>query len=328
MPIDPALSPLQPYWTRLPGTIDNPLQFREAVDRANDEGFDQFTLPGPPVSKRQVVQIGSGDEMFSAIVYWPATAGPHPVHLYLHGGGWSIGSAFSRDSEAVSRHRAVQANCIVVNVDYRKSPEHPYPAPVLDLLAAIDWVADHCAELGAMAGAITAGGQSSGANIVAAATLALRDEGRNDISHQILEVPGLDLSHTVPREQGDELPLSLSDVHTFSAMYLNGSDPNDPLASPLLAADLRGLPPAYVAVAEYDVLRIDGEQYAQRLLEARVETRLYLGRGHVHMSPSMTRLLASARDWQAATNQELLRANTALQDGTGRLLFKPFQSLA
>lgn len=328
MPIDPALSPLRPSWTHLPATIDDPLQFRETVDRASDEGFGQFTLPGPPVSKRQIVQIGSGDEMFSAIVYWPATEGPHPVHLFLHGGGWSIGSAFSRDSDAVSRHRAVQADCIVVNVDYRKAPEHPYPTPVHDLIAAIDWVADHCTELGALAGAITAGGQSSGANIVAAATLAMRDEGRNDVSHQILEVPVLDLSHTVPREHGEELPLSLSDVHTFSAMYLNGSDPNDPLASPLLAADLQGLPPTYIAVAEYDVLRIDGERYAQRLLDADVETRLYLGRGHVHMSPSMTRLLPSARDWQAATTRELLRANTALQLRTGRLPSNAIQSLA
>ena len=328
MPIDPALIPLRPSWTHLPATIDDPLQFRESVDRASDEGFDQFTLPGPTVPKRKVVQIGSGDEMFSAIVYWPATEGPHPVHLFLHGGGWSIGSAFSRDSEAVSRHRAVQANCIVVNVDYRKAPEHPYPAPVHDLLAAIDWVAEHCTELGALPGAITVGGQSSGANIVAAATLALRNEGRIEVSHQILEVPVLDLSHAIPREQGDELPLSLSDVYTFSAMYLNGSDRNDPLASPLLATDLQGLPPAYIAVAEYDVLRMDGEQYAARLRTAGVETRLYLGRGHVHMSPSMTRLLPSARDWQAATTQELLRANTALQDGTGRLLSNTIQSLA
>ena len=318
--MDPALSPLRPSWTHLPGTIENPLQFRETVDRANDEGFDQLTLPAPPAAKRQVVEIGSGDEMFRVIVYWPATEGPHPVHLFLHGGGWSIGSAFSRDSEAVSRHRTLQANCIVVSVDYRKAPEHPYPAPVLDLLAAIDWVADHSEELGALAGAITVGGQSSGANIVAAATLALRDDGRNDVGHQILEVPVLDLSHNIPREEGDELPLSMSDVRTFSAMYLNGSDPNSPLASPLLAADLRGLPPAYVAVAEYDVLRIDGEQYTQRLLSAGVETRLYLGRGHVHMSPSMTRLLSSARAWQAATTNELRRANSRLLATAGQLV--------
>lgn len=320
MPIDPALSPLRPSWTHLPTTIDDPLQFRKAADKANDEGFDQFTLPGPPVSKRQVVTIGSGAEMFSAIIYWPATEGPHPVHIFLHGGGWSIGSAFSRDSEAVSRHRSGQANCIVVNVDYRKAPEHPYPAPVLDLLAAIDWVADHCAELGALAGAITVGGQSSGANIAAAATLALRDGGRSDVSHQILEVPVLDLTHRVPREPGDELPLSLSDVRTFSAMYLNGRDPNDPIASPLLASDLGGLPPAYIAVAEYDVLRIDGEQYAERLLFAGVTTRLYLGHGHVHMSPSMTRLLSSARVWQAATIQELHRVNTGLRATAGQLV--------
>jgi len=320
LPLDPALITLQPSWTHLPPSIDDPLQFRQLSQKAQDEGFDDFTLPGPDVAMRHVAQIGSGGETFNAVIYWPQSKGPHPVHVFLHGGGWTIGSAFSRDSEAASRDRCVRGDCIVVSLDYRKAPEHPYPAPVQDLLHAIEWITDLYEDLGALPGAITAGGQSSGANIVAAATLALRDEGRDLIRHQILEVPVLDLSHSIPRDQGDELPLSLSDVHTFSAIYLNGQDPNDPLASPLLARDLRGLPAAYIAVAEHDVLRIDGEQYADRLTAAGVETRLYLGRGHVHMSPSMTRVLSSARDWQKETTKELVRANAQLRAAAGQLL--------
>lgn len=316
MPIDPALIALRSSWTHVPSTIENPAQFRETANRASDEGFDQFTLPARPAEERRVVEIGGGREAFKAVVYWPATEGPHPVHVFLHGGGWVIGSAFSRDSEAVSRHRCVQADCIVVSVDYRKAPEHPYPAAVQDALAVIDWIRDHSDELGALPGAITVGGQSSGANIAAAATLALRDAGRSDIGFQILEVPVLDLTHGVPRDNGEDLPLSLSDVRTFSATYVSAEEAaRDTLASPLLASDLTGLPAAHIAVAEYDVLRIDGELYAQRLQAAGVDATLYLGQGHVHMSPSMTRFLPSAREWQKATTEALFRANSSLLRG-------------
>ncbi|GAB2717346.1 hypothetical protein GCM10027038_14740 [Arthrobacter bambusae] len=319
MPIDPALNPFRSSWTHLPPTIDNPLQFREASNRANDEGFDQFTLPAPSVAKRQVIEIGTGSQTFNIICYWPASEGPHPVHLFVHGGGWTIGSAFSRDSETVSRYRCVNADCIVVSVDYRKAPEHPYPAAVHDLLATIDWVIGNSEALGALPGAITVGGQSSGANIAAAATLALRNDERTEVGYQILEVPVLDLTHGVPREEGDDLPLSMSDVRTFCATYVSAEEAaRDTLASPLLAADLSGLPPAYIAVAEYDVLRPDGELYARRLLAAGVKAELYLGHGHVHMSPSMTRLLPSARAWRTATTRALILGNTGLLADRGQ----------
>ncbi|MER6273772.1 alpha/beta hydrolase [Streptomyces sp. NPDC001797] len=314
MPIDPALQPLLPFG-HPPKVIEDPELFRAQMNQNNDEAFDTFGRPGPSVAERRVLNIDSAGKSVQAILYRPATAGPHPVHIFLHGGGWVINSAFSKDSEAVTRHRSVHADCIVISVDYRKAPEHPFPAPVHDVISVVNWVIDNSAEIGALPGAITVGGQSSGANIAAGATLLLRDQGRDDVAHQLLEVPVLDLTHSRPREEGDELPLSMTDVRTFCALYLGDSGKaDDPIASPLLAADLTGLPPAYIAVAEYDVLRGDGEWYAQRLGEAGVPVELYLGEGHVHMSPSMTGLLASARAWQEASTAALRTANSRLRD--------------
>ncbi|WP_268951969.1 alpha/beta hydrolase fold domain-containing protein [Saccharopolyspora elongata] len=145
-------------------------------------------------------------------------------------------------------------------------------------------------------GALTVGGQSSGANIAAGAAIALRDAGRADIRFELLEVPALDLSHSLHRPEGEDLPLRLADVRSFTRAYLTGpSDASQAWASPLLAPDLPGLPPTHVAVAEFDVLRVDGERYVERLRQAGVPAQLHLGTGHVHISPSMTRLLPSAR---------------------------------
>ncbi|WP_063733677.1 alpha/beta hydrolase [Streptomyces sp. RTd22] len=314
MPIDPQLRPLLPF-AHPPKVIDNPGLFREQTNQNNDMAFDTFGRPGPDIAERRVLRVGAVGEDVQAILYRPATAGPHPVHVYFHGGGWAINSAFSKDAEALSRHRCVHADCIVISVDYRKAPENPFPAPVHDALAVIDWVRDNGTQIGALPRATSIGGQSSGANIAAAATLALRDRGRDDIAHQLLEVPAPDLTFSRPREEGDDLPLSMTDVRTFTGLYVGDSgNRHDPLASPLLAPDLTGLPSAYIAVAEYDVLRGDGEWYAQRLRDADVPVELYVGGGHVHMSPSFTGLLASARDWQEAATAALRTANLRLRD--------------
>ncbi|MGV9385102.1 alpha/beta hydrolase [Nonomuraea sp. NPDC003707] len=314
MPIDPHLRPLLPFG-HPPKVIEDVELFRAQMNQNNDAAFDKFGRPGPRVAERRVLSIGSPGENVRAILYRPTTAGPHPVHIFLHGGGWVINSAFSKDSEAVSRHRCVHADCIVISIDYRKAPEHPFPTPVYDAVSVMNWVHENSAEIGALPGAISIGGQSSGANIAAAATLMLRDKGRDDIAYQLLEVPALDLTHSRPREEGDELPLSMSDVRTFCALYLGDSgNGNDPFASPLLARDLTGLPPAYIAIAEYDVLRGDGEWYAQRLREAGVPVELYLGEGHVHISPAMTGLLDSARVWQEAATAALRTANMRLRN--------------
>lgn len=314
MPVDPFLQPLLHSFRHLPATIDDPGEFRTEMNLGTDRVFEQFGRLGPDVAERSVVTIASAGGNLEAVLYRPHTAGPHPVHVFLHGGGWAINSAHSKDSEAVSRHRCVFADCIVISVDYRKAPEHPFPAAVEDVLAVVGWLRAARAELGALSAAISIGGQSSGANIAAAVALALRDTKRDDIAYQLLEVPVLDLTHSRPRDEGDDLPLSMSDVRTFCSLYLGElGNASLPLASPLLAPDLSGLPPAYIAVAEYDVLRGDGEWYAERLRSAGVAVEFYLGAGHVHISPSMTGSMASARAWQDAATDALRRANLRLR---------------
>jgi len=316
MPIDPALQPLLGTFEYPPAEIVDPDAFRAAMNKGNDDGFESFGNPGPSVAEHRVIHVPSTGGSVRADLFRPHTPGPHPVHLFLHGGGWVMNTGYSKDSEAISRTRSIEADCVVISIDYRKAPEHPFPIPVHDAIAVVDWVRAHAVELGAIPGALTIGGQSSGGNIAAAATLVLRDQNRTDIAFQLLEVPALDLSHQILRVPGDSWPLRMIDVRMLSRQYLAGGDATNPLASPLLAPDLTGLPGAYIAVAEYDVLRPDGEQYAQRLREAGVPVQLYIGKGHVHMSPTMTKLLASARSWQASALAALSAANTALRSAS------------
>src|SRR5689334_3337226 len=104
MPIDPDLQPLLPFG-HPPKVIEDPELFRAQMNQNNDDAFDTFGRPGPSVAERRVLNIDPAGESVQAILYRPATAGPHPVHIFLHGGGWVINSACSKDSEAVSRHR-------------------------------------------------------------------------------------------------------------------------------------------------------------------------------------------------------------------------------
>ncbi|MGK9220374.1 MULTISPECIES: alpha/beta hydrolase [unclassified Microbacterium] len=318
MPIDPLLLPVLAGFEHAPAQIDDFVAFRASMNAANDHAAAEFALPGPDVAEHRTVHVPVGGETVRMDLYRPHTSGPHPVHLFLHGGGWVMNTGYSRDADALARRRSIAADCIVLSVDYRKAPEHPFPAAIHDSIAVVDWVREHADELGVLRGGLTIGGQSSGANIAAGTAIALREAGRDDVRFQLLEVPALDLSHSISRPDGEEWPLSAADARLFSGLYLSGADPRTATASPLLAEDLTGLPPALIAIAEYDVLRPDGEEYARRLREAGVPTEVYLGAGHVHMSPSMTALLPAAGAWQDTVNRALADAHADYRASLGR----------
>ncbi len=218
----------------------------------------------------------------AARLYRPARDRP-ALLVYFHGGGWVVGSVASAD--AFCRALANASSCAILSVEYRLAPEHPYPAAIDDAYAAIVWAAAHAGELGAHPSQVAVGGSSAGGNLAAASCLAARDRRGPRIALQLLHVPVLDHDFTTPsyRAHGTGRGLTLAAMAWFWDHYC--PDPHrraEPYASPLRAADLRGLPPAIVITAEFDPLHDEAAAYAQRLREAGVGSRLVDYPGMVH----------------------------------------------
>lgn len=218
------------------------------------------------------------------------------AHLYLHGGSFWLGSVAEYDP--ICRYYASAASCAVVSVDYRLAPEHRFPTALEDGYAALTWLVEHAAELGVDPQRISVGGFSAGAGLAAGIALLARDRGGPRIVGQLLESPVLDLTLSTDSmaEFGCGYSLTRDSLAEAYAFYLGpDGDADDPYASPLLAPDLTGLPPAYVQTCEYDPLRDEGEAYAARLAAAGVPVHQHRARGHLHGSIYLTRLLPSAR---------------------------------
>ncbi|WP_081883862.1 alpha/beta hydrolase [Micromonospora parva] len=212
-------------------------------------------------------------------VYRPSGPGPLPTVLYFFGGGWTLGSIDTADG--ICRRLANAVPCQVITVGYRLAPEHPFPAAVHDCHAATSWIARHADRLGVDPTRLAVGGDSAGGNLAAAVTLLSRTDGP-PLAAQLLIYPNTDQSGD-PVGDDDPALFNRHSVAWYRRHYL--SDPGharDPLASPLLADDLSGLPPALVITAELDPLRAEGQRYAERLRDAGVPTRLAHYPGMIH----------------------------------------------
>jgi acetyl esterase/lipase len=176
------------------------------------------------------------------------------------------------------------AEVIAVSVDYRLAPVHRFPAAVDDCYAALAWAAENGADLGAT-GRIGVMGESAGGNLSAVVCLLARDRGGPLVSHQTLLYPPTDMTR-MPSQAARSLIISEPDMLAFRRLYLDDADPAEPLASPLLAKDHAGLPPALIQVAEHDPLRSDGERYAAALKSAGVPVRFtqYVGMPHGYLN--------------------------------------------
>ena len=314
MPVDPFLAPLLPTLPPLPDEIDDFPAFRAQETATGEALVNQLAEAAPEIGSRQVIPIPVDGATIDLHLFTPISAGPHPVHLYLHGGGWVAGSPTHQAVDILCAERAAGAGCAVVAVDYRKAPEHPFPAGLNDCHAALSWIVEHADDIGVRADLITIGGGSAGANLAAGLALKIRDEGGPRIALQLLEVPALDLTFSQPSHQryATGYGLTLAAAMTSSRYYLATSEgATDPYASPLLAPDLSGLPPAHIMAAEYDPLRDDGERYAERLAGAGVPVTFSLHRGHIHVSPGFTKVMAAARDWRAEALTVLRRVTTS-----------------
>jgi len=324
VPIDPILTAFLPV-PAAPADLDF-VAMREQEDVIGPPMAEQLCEPGPEVAERRVLAIPVADGSIDIAIYRPSLTENLPAHIYIHGGGWVAGSGLSIFTEIVARERAVGAHCVVIAVNYRKAPEHPFPTPLLDCQAALQWVVDHAAEIGVDPSIVTVGGGSAGANLAAALTLKVRDENGPAIAFQLLEVPAVDLTLSLPSHSdadlGSQYALHRTTLEQVVTAYMGeNGDPSHPYASPLLAPDLSGLPPAYIMSSEFDVLRDDGAAFAQKLRDAGVPVVYSLQHGHAHNSSAFTKILPAARDWREEALAALRAANAGtLYDPEGALL--------
>ena len=217
-------------------------------------------------------------------VYTPEGNGPFPVFVFFHGGGWVTNSIETHDS--VCRHITNFSGCIVVSVDYRKPPEHKFPAPVEDAYTATQWVLDNAASLNGDPDHIAVGGDSSGGNLAAAVCLLSRDRNGPRIRQQVLIYPVTDYylpgtPSSVEFGAGYILDRDLQ-IWCWNHYLKSDEDINNPYICPLRAASFAGLPPAFIITAEYDPLRDEGELYANKLRDAGVDVKLTRYEGMVH----------------------------------------------
>src|ERR1051326_7618985 len=231
---------------------------------------------------RDVKVPGPGGEILIRI-YTPDIPKPAPALIYLHGGGWVLGDLESNDH--VCRSLANRVPCVVLSVDYRLGPEAKFPAAVDDSYAATEWIAAHAADLGIDPARIAVGGDSAGGNLSAVVTQLARDRQGPQLVYQLLIYPGTDMRMNWPsvEENADGPLLTKASMHWFMGHYLRDEqDRHNPLASPLLAESLSGLPPGFVLTAECDPIRDEGEAYAQRLQASGVpvELKRYAGMPH------------------------------------------------
>ncbi|MFC8849163.1 MULTISPECIES: alpha/beta hydrolase fold domain-containing protein [unclassified Micromonospora] len=265
----------------------------------------------PPVATIENTAVPGPAGAIPVRVYRPAAtaARRRPTLLWIHGGGWVTGSLETGDIAA--RVLAEQAELVVLSVDYRLAPEHPWPAGLDDVTAVLRWAHDHVGSLGGDPSRIAVGGDSAGGNLAAVAAHTARDLGI-PLAAQLLVYPVVDADldtarHPSRRENAHGYYVTWPDIEWCVTAYLpSTADPHDPRISPLYEPDLTGLAPAVVLTAEYDTLRDEGDAYASALESAGVPvTHLRLS-GLVHGALDMAGVSPTARD-------ALSRAATALR---------------
>jgi acetyl esterase len=303
VPLDPPIAAV----LDMLASSGTPMSMINGTPEQAREGFRAMTVGiRDPQTLAQVrsVEDRTIDGGIAIRIYRPEVDGPVPTVVYFHGGGFVIGDLDTHDDHTRLICRDVEA--VVVSVDYRLAPEHPFPAGFEDCLAATHWVADHIAELGGDPERIAVAGDSAGGNLSAAVALVTTREGGPKLAAQLLIYPGVDFReddalHPSRVENGEGLFLTAEDMRWFRSHYLHDeAHANDPRASVLLAPDLTGLPPAVVGTGEYDPLRDEGEAYAKALEDAGVKVVLRRYDGLIHgffgMGPLSPACAAAATD--------------------------------
>ncbi len=256
-----------------------PEDFRELRERL----ADVFPAPVPWNFSVRDRFIHVSGRIIAMRIYRPEPRRRSPGILFFHGGGFVSGSTATHDVYALGI--AEGTGLPVVSVNYRLAPENPYPAAVEDAYHALAWIVEHADRLGLEADRLAVGGDSAGGALTAAVTLMARDRGGPAVAYQYLVFPVLDTDV----DTGSYLTNAADPFLTRDQMiyywnaYLEGRlDTDDGYAVPMRAADLSGLPPAYILTAEHDPLRDEGERYGTRLAEAGVAATVRRAPGAIH----------------------------------------------
>ncbi len=259
---------------------------------------------GEPIAMQRVEELScaGADGELAARLYVPhACADGGGLLVYYHGGGWVVGSIDSHDQPC--RFLAEKAGVKVLSVDYRLAPEHPFPAATDDALAAFRWALENAERLAINASRVAVGGDSAGGNLAASVSLRATRDGGPSPAFQLPIYPVTDLSARSEsyRLFADGFFLTASQMEWYIRHYTGDRQQavEDPSASPLLAEDLSGLPPAYVTTAGFDPLRDEGEAYAERLELAGVPVTLCRVEGQVHGFANTTQVSRGARQAMA-----------------------------
>ncbi|MFT5444708.1 MAG: acetyl esterase [Myxococcota bacterium] len=289
MPLDPQLKPLLEAMASAPDAKPTYEQTPEEA-RAGYRALGSMFGPGEKVASVVDRTIPGPAGETPVRIYTPEGEGPFPVLVFYHGGGFVIGDLDSHDKEC--RALTNKARCVTVAIHYRLAPEHPYPAAPEDCYAALEWVGKNASEINGDASRLAVGGDSAGGNLSAVIALMSRDRGGPALRFQLLIYPCVDArdeDHLYPSriENKDAPILPRATMTYFMTHYFSGTgggeaNRSNPLASPLLAESLAGLPPAFVITGEFDVLRDEGEAYAEALKAAgvEVESHRYAGQPH------------------------------------------------
>lgn len=285
--LDPAAASVLELLAGLDGP---PLESLEPAEARAQYALLGAVAPPPDLTGLVVETVEVGG--VECVVTRPAApAGPVPVLVWVHGGGWVIGSAVQSQPTAVTLARAV--GCAVVNVEYRLAPEHPYPAGLDDVRAVVRAVLDGGLGEQVDPARCAVGGDSAGGNLSAVVA-----NGTPGLSHQVLVYPATDLTlgHPSVRANGEGHLLTESAMRWFTAHYLAGADPADPAVSPLSAADdvLAVAPPASVVLAGFDPLVDEGRAYADRLAGAGVAVSVHEFPGQIHGFVSLDPVIPDA----------------------------------
>jgi acetyl esterase len=267
MHLDPPLAALVAAMGSAPPATYESLDARRAAANATMV-LARLPEPGTVVTEHELPVDGGTVRV--RVRRPDSAAGALPGLLFIHGGGWFQGDLDTAEVECGPM--ATTAGCVVVYVEYRLAPEHPFPTPLEDCVAAWEWLHSDAAALGIDVSRVAVAGTSAGGNLAAALCLTARDRGLPMPLLQLLDAPCVDLTLASPSmlELGDRAGLTLTDVREFVEWYCGEQSPAHPRISPLLEPDLTGLPPAVVLVAEHDPVRDDGERWLQALHAAGV----------------------------------------------------------
>jgi acetyl esterase len=304
-------------YARYPAFASLPLPERR---RIAEEVRAIWAAGGPEMWKIEEFRIAPGGVRIR--IYRPDECAMAPALLYIHGGGWTM---FSLDThDRLMREYAARARIVVIGVDYSLSPEAKFPTALDEIHQVVRWLRAHGAAHGVDAARLAIGGDSAGANMSVATALRLRSVGEPPLAAMLLNYGAFDSSErpSYRRYDGDAYNLTAAEMAGFRAGYVRDeADLNDPLVSPI-RADLTGLPPAFLAVAECDILVDENLDMGRKFAEAGVETevRVYPGAAHsfleaVSISPLADRALAEESAWL----NDRLAGPAVLLVGCGRM---------